>query len=944
MSQLGNYSAFAALIAHGCKLIPSEEDIQRAFAASPQYSYVPDKQYFHPLEAALSRHDDIIRLLADLGAEINMGTKRALSMNSRPEDRRTYVEWVQNAVASLSVQISELNSSINPPEVVDSDAHPGFKAHLAAHLAKEKASLATWQKTHIGALSYGEQRRARLIDVREYLTDTEKFLLERGAKPWSAVYPDNVSTASDPKINQFGEVNVLFGRRNKSISSTVNYYSLKGPYDQEAVPAFQDTLYDELYEACFIGDNDKVQELCLPAGKPKKDANLIQIAVQVAAEDGNRYSQTGVTPLWAAVAGRRWDTARLVVAITSAQYKPAVQTGRFNTSDIALDDDSDNESDDSNDSEGTVEQDTINFVDIASRPSTVECNAHPRRLLDARPGLLTKTIIDDDFEAFINVLNLYKHSPKHVEFPADTLSSIISHDRADMLDEYIRRTGLGLKIHAPTQNVGDEDIPIVNDKNKKYLGLTVHGKKRTDLAKRNDPDAAQTVEKVEVPLVWQAVLGGAKTSILNYLLGDRPLVAYKFYASSNSTDSARVLNRTTDLAKVLPEWLGWAITPLGESPLIAAIASKKLEIVKYLFEKSPRLMASSLHQRVKFLGINPLMFAVQLGCDASIIDFLLAKSISPAERDQTRGWNIFHHLCDKNHHELLKHLLNKLPRDVVEALLAQQSKERLNTPLHLCAKKGFKNAVKLVAEFSKSSVLVRDVDGSIPLHCAVRSGFSETIQILVDAAPSGLHMENGVGETPLDIASLQDLIERNQKLEYQQNVGGSELQNVTDQPPRLNIDRLDVELPQFRTTLETLVRDGVLNKGTKMATDMFAFAEQMEWKLVAAKAARNVDAVTDSGQESGNISKALTNVKAAMNIVDGRRELVHLVDVQTSVQSGLSRHQSPPIDSSSSRNRYRNRNRTRDDEEGLEPEEDAEQKELRGSFVSGYVQTGADTA
>jgi hypothetical protein len=43
------------------------------------------------------------------------------------------------------------------------------------------------------------------------------------------------------------------------------------------------------------------------------------------------------------------------------------------------------------------------------------------------------------------------------------------------------------------------------------------------------------------------------------------------------------------------------------------------------------------------------------------------------------SWNIFHYMCDKNHHELLKHLLNKLPRDVVEALLAQQSKGRLNT-------------------------------------------------------------------------------------------------------------------------------------------------------------------------------------------------------------------------------------------------------------------------
>ncbi|KAJ7499894.1 ankyrin repeat protein, partial [Mycena latifolia] len=932
---MGNYSVIAAMIAHGCKMVPSEEDVQRAFADS-KFSYTQDKQYYHPVETALGRHDDIVRLLADLGAEINVGVKRALATNSRSDDRRTLVDWVQFALSTLASQISELDDSINPPQVTpDSEALPGWKGFLATHHAKAKANIAKFKKNQQPGGTYEEQRRARLIDVREYYTDMEKLLLERGAKPWSAVYPENVSTASDPKITQFGTTTPLFGRRGNKSTAQSNYYRMANGFNQESVPSFQDALYDELYEACFTGANEKIQELCLPAGKPSKEATLLQIAVSVADPDGSQYSRTGITPLFAAIAGRHWDTARLIVAVASAQYKPVVQTGRFNTSNIVLEDDSDNESDDSDDSDGTVEQDTINFVDIASRPSTVECDVHPRHILIV-PGqnLLGRKIIDDDFEAFINVLNLFKHSPKHVELPADTLQTIVNHDRPDMLDEYVRRTGLGIKIQVPPPN-GEDDIPIINDKNKVYLGLSVHGKKRTDLAKRNDPDASQQEERAEMPLVWRAVQGGA-TGILEYLLGDRPLAAYKFYASSNSTVNARLLKRTPNLAKVLPEWLGWVVTPLGESPLTAAIASKKLETVKYLFEKSPRLMGSSLHERIKFLGVNPLMLAVLVGCDTGLVDFLLAKSISPAEKDQTHGWNIFHHMCHKNHHELLKHLINELPRDVVEELLNQQSKHRLNTPLHLCAKQGYKKAVQLIVEFSKSSVLTRDVDGSIPLHCAVRSGFPETIQLLVDAAPAGLHMENGVGEAPLEIATLQDLIARNQKL--QQNHGGGfggtfELMNVTDNPPRLDIKGLDAELPKFRATLETLVSNGILKKGTKTVTDMFAFAEHMEWKLVAAKAARNVDAVTDSGRESGDSAKALANVKAAMNVVEGRRQLVHLVDVQTSVQSSLARHQSAPAPVQSSSR----------DEDGLEPEEDQEQTELRSSFVYGYIPVGVDT-
>jgi hypothetical protein len=263
-------------------------------------------------------------------------------------------------------------------------------------------------------------------------------------------------------------------------------------------------------------------------------------------------------------------------------------------------DDSDNESDDSDDSDGTVEQDAINFVDIASRPSIIECDIHPSQLINAgnfqrQPIMIA--IIEDDFELFVNILDLYKHSPRHIDYPTNILDQIISRDRVDMLDEYIRRTGLGIKIQETTES-GEEAPPVVNDKNRVYLGLSVHGKKRTDLAKHNDPNASQAEVKAVIPLLWQAVSNGA-TKLMDYLLGDRPLAAYKFYASSNSSDVAKLLKRTPDLAKVLPEWLGWTVSPLGESPLTAAIVStgKKLDIVKFLFEKSPRLMASTLHER-----------------------------------------------------------------------------------------------------------------------------------------------------------------------------------------------------------------------------------------------------------------------------------------------------------------------------------------------------------
>jgi len=45
--------------------------------------------------------------------------------------------------------------------------------------------------------------------------------------------------------------------------------------------------------------------------------------------------------------------------------------------------------------------------------------------------------------------------------------------------------------------------------------------------------------------------------------------------------------------------------------------------------------------RIKFVGFNALTFAVHQLCDPKLINYLLAKSISPAERDLIRGFVIF---------------------------------------------------------------------------------------------------------------------------------------------------------------------------------------------------------------------------------------------------------------------------------------------------------------
>lgn len=242
------------------------------------------------------------------------------------------------------------------------------------------------------------------------------------------------------------------------------------------------------------------------------------------------------------------------------------------------------------------------FVDIAKTSTTAQSDVSPNIMLSAplswfsesgnplNGSPLTKAVYDNDLEAFTGIANLYKYTSPRINLDSDTslLAMIMTQDRPEMLDEYIRRTGMGIDI--PVENT-----PVVNDRNRVYAGLSVHGKKRMDLAQQNDPNI-NAIQTITAPLVWQAAEAGA-CEIVDYLAGERPLSEYRFYAASNSDTRARSLQKIPDLDKVISELLGWTITPLGESPLFPAVARNSLPLIKKLFNKAPRLMAAALHER-----------------------------------------------------------------------------------------------------------------------------------------------------------------------------------------------------------------------------------------------------------------------------------------------------------------------------------------------------------
>ena len=224
--------------------------------------------------------------------------------------------------------------------------------------------------------------------------------------------------------------------------------------------------------------------------------------------------------------------------------------------------------------------------------------------------ILQKTIFEEDFAAFVQVLDLHQSVPRargESSIQPSPLQFILNGDLPDFLDEYIRRTGCGIDVKGAQKEVGGSDIPVaVNDNNKLYLGLNVHGKKRADLARKNDPDAhlQNTQESV---LLWDATRVKA-TKIIAYLASDKPHAAYRFYAMSHSDTKAIWLRRAPELEKVLPTLLGWKVTELGESPLAAAVLSGDLDTFKaILVNAPPQLVSSALHKKYVF----PILFRYQ---------------------------------------------------------------------------------------------------------------------------------------------------------------------------------------------------------------------------------------------------------------------------------------------------------------------------------------------
>ncbi|KAF4615928.1 hypothetical protein D9613_011323 [Agrocybe pediades] len=1019
-----HYGVLAILLANDAKLEFEEEDITKAQQAAPaqvsrqltMYSDLSGEAMnyvnlaYQPLEVALKHSDELSKLLVALGAPVDVGLLQSLSRYSSDRERQTVSDWVKGAWESLDKELSKQQE----PVVVDaqmadpeSRAEPVVKTGWKVFHEEYRANLSRKQPsaTNGDFTSVMDQRNHRIYrqsieyleDTRDFLAELRDMLLEKNAKSWKELHPkvesNTIRTFQVPKYSKASLTNTM--------KRDARYVNLGGAsYEQQNVAQHLVGAYDELFEACYSGNHDTINRLCLPKNDNETLANLksipLNISVRLVDAGHARYDATGYTPLFAAIAARRWSTAKLILAIATAQYHPANEKDKIKfDNDIEMDSDSDEEYD-SDESDITVEQEEIKFIDIATRSSAIQSEVHPRTMLKDVPvywrsktgdsgqvqaHLLAMAVLEHDLDAFVHIADLYKTLPQPLDIGEDVFTTILNQDQPEIMNEYIRRTGAGINVAHVKKDSGDAEIPVItNDANKIYLGLNVHGEKRMDLAKKNDPDAVNTNNQQEdIPIVWQAARNKS-AEIVKYLASNRPLEAYKFYSMSSSSSKALWLrqvlsskNGTTsaDLEKKISEWLGWGINSLGESPLAAGILSHDLNMIKLLAKLRPELFKESLQTKFKFIGVNALFFAIRIQSQTPIVEYLLSRNLSPAERDTNKRWNIYHHICDLNNGRLLKYFLEKLPRDVNEELLLQQSKPRLNTPLHVAVKNGNKTLVQILLDYSKPTVLKRDVDGKTPFHCAVKQNLSEIAQqLLAVSPPEVLFMEDAVGNTPVEVVTLAQFTEQFNK--YKNNVDNvwgyspemlrpCSLDTNYGHPPifpgpkegALSVMKEVVQrLAKDEVVREKIKADVILEWIAKTEVKARKFKERSEkWKkqeeeenakmYTNQKINNAAEYLRDTG-DLGKTYKVVRDAVAALPETAMRRHLIHVLDVQASVNATLNKVASKQNGDEDEEDdddnyRYENWRRRRLAKYGVEgelgPGEDEEKKARKSSIV-----------
>ncbi|KAH9180207.1 hypothetical protein EDB89DRAFT_2224074 [Lactarius sanguifluus] len=115
--------------------------------------------------------------------------------------------------------------------------------------------------------------------------------------------------------------------------------------------------------------------------------------------------------------------------------------------------------------------------------------------------------------------------------------------------------------------------------------------------------------------------------------------------------------------------------------------------------------------------------------------------------------------------------------------------------------------------------------------------------------------------------------------------------SIPQKAPPFEIEKQRIEIPKLRAMLDTLLANGRLVHGTKLTTELLTFASRMEERLAieTARMTAAEEAELDPLEPQGSTVRTYLALRDAAAARPGMRQLVHLADMQRSVQRNLAR-------------------------------------------------------
>lgn len=260
-----------------------------------------------PLEASLSNRNDLYRLAITLepdSARIFV-PKEIYNYRQNEDQRRSLLDLLRGNVVQLMALLAEITPADETPKEIKNGPNYGSiwdlsemeissKTGWEAEVIRLQTRVLEIQKRRKddGGIAAERQakenadKKAKATKMIRYFQDAIKQLEQIGAKTWNEIFPEEPSKW---RVDQ-GTQNQLFSEQPAqagTVDAPTRRYSLFQPYGVAPAGAHLTPLYDELFEAIWAGDTEKVKEMCLPPTegcKPTQEDHL-QITAGVTFRD-----------------------------------------------------------------------------------------------------------------------------------------------------------------------------------------------------------------------------------------------------------------------------------------------------------------------------------------------------------------------------------------------------------------------------------------------------------------------------------------------------------------------------------------------------------------------------------------------------------------------------------------------------------------------------------